>query len=691
MADIEKNININVTTNADQAASSVDKLGKALDTASTSSAEFGQAALDNGGVMGVLNELTGGFAGTVKDAIEAIQFLTAKKKLDTASTAANVAATEASTVATVSDNTARQLAIINKGKELVSTVAVKTAQLAAAAATKVVTAAQWLWNAAIAANPLVALVVAVAAAGVAIYKLTSFLMSNSEANDKAMAAAKAAEKQIAAQGRAAENSSENLKTHNDHLYNMAKAAGATSEQLRKLKLKHAEEAIELAKKNQIIAKNTYEVEKNALAYLRYNDASDEAIKAQEAVVVKAREALLKQNENLTASYKQRTAVINTNEEEALKEVTDAENKKKEARKKADDDAKAKREKAAEEARKAAEDNKNKLIDIEKRFQQEKLDVEADTDQKKLDLEKKRAIAELDAIKMNESEKTAARLALEADFAAKQKALDDKIAADKKAKDDELKLKNAEDLKALLDSRLLTQQEYAAVETAAEVEALRVKNEAVLIQQEADDIAKAEKFGATEAEIAAIKAFYNQEKTTNDAEAAEATKQIDEKTVEAKKAMLGGISATLNTAADLLGKNTTAGKAMAIAATTIDTFQSSMAAYKGMVAAIPGPGGVIAGAVAAAGAIATGLATVKKIVSVKVPGGGGGGATGGGIAAVPAATAPSMSFVGSSANQIGSTIAANTNEQPPVKAYVVSQDMSTAQQLDRNLISATTVG
>ena len=58
--------------------------------------------------------------------------------------------------------------------------------------------------------------------------------------------------------------------------------------------------------------------------------------------------------------------------------------------------------------------------------------------------------------------------------------------------------------------------------------------------------------------------------------------------------------------------------------------------------------------------------------------------------VGATTAPSVSFVSSSENQLATSISNQNSQQAPIKAYVVSKDMSTAQELDRNLITTTTI-
>jgi hypothetical protein len=63
------------------------------------------------------------------------------------------------------------------------------------------------------------------------------------------------------------------------------------------------------------------------------------------------------------------------------------------------------------------------------------------------------------------------------------------------------------------------------------------------------------------------------------------------------------------------------------------------------------------------------------------GGGGGGAS----------AAPQVGFQASRENQIATTIATNTNEQPPVKAYVVTSEVTTGQALDRNKIEENSFG
>ena len=145
-------------------------------------------------------------------------------------------------------------------------------------------------------------------------------------------------------------------------------------------------------------------------------------------------------------------------------------------------------------------------------------------------------------------------------------------------------------------------------------------------------------------------------------------------------------AALNIAAGLVDQGSDAAKAVAVAQTTIDTYQSATAAYKA-VAGIPivGPGLAIA---AAAAAIAAGIMNVNKIVSTKVPkmNDAASASAGGGIditpPSMPALSLPTFNLGGGAnpTSQIADTLAAASMK--PVRAYVVSSDITSQQALDR---------
>ncbi len=134
------------------------------------------------------------------------------------------------------------------------------------------------------------------------------------------------------------------------------------------------------------------------------------------------------------------------------------------------------------------------------------------------------------------------------------------------------------------------------------------------------------------------------------------------------------------AANLAGKNSALGKAFAIAGATIDTYRGALAAFTGMTSSIPGPVGIALGIAAAAAAVANGLATVKQIISVKIPGGADAGAGGAisnpvsnSVAAPVAPTQQGTSIDQNSINGIGNAVSG--------RSYVLSQDVTHDQ--DRN--------
>lgn len=165
----------------------------------------------------------------------------------------------------------------------------------------------------------------------------------------------------------------------------------------------------------------------------------------------------------------------------------------------------------------------------------------------------------------------------------------------------------------------------------------------------------------------------------------ATIQIDQIETKSKAQMVSDISSLLSTASSLAGKETAAGKALAIASTTISTYSAAQGAYESQMTL--SPDSPIRAQIAYAAAIAKGLANVKSIMAVKVPNGGG---SGGG--ATPADTGRTFDFnlVGSTGqNQLAQGIAGQFGQ--PVQAYVVSSNITSQQQLDSQIQSSATLG
>jgi len=185
--------------------------------------------------------------------------------------------------------------------------------------------------------------------------------------------------------------------------------------------------------------------------------------------------------------------------------------------------------------------------------------------------------------------------------------------------------------------------------------------------------------------------FQKEKEDDEKANADAIIEIDKRKAAAREAYLSAGSTALKNAAAIAGEATDTGKALAVAAATIDTYQSAVSSYKSL-AGIPVVGPAL-GFAAAGVAVAAGLMNVKKILAVKTPkGGGGGGAPSdpGRGAAIGGATAPQFNVVGSTGvNQLAGAI--GNREAAPVQAYVISQNVTTAQSLQRNLIQSATLG
>jgi len=175
---------------------------------------------------------------------------------------------------------------------------------------------------------------------------------------------------------------------------------------------------------------------------------------------------------------------------------------------------------------------------------------------------------------------------------------------------------------------------------------------------------------------------------DDKKISDAAIKIAELEEEAKRTSLEGYAGAINSLSNTIGQETAAGKGLAVASSLINTY----AAITGQLKTAAGsPGGAIPG-YAIAQAIATGVAgfaAVKKIVAVQVPGGGGSGSSQTG--SLPTApTPPAFNVVGASGEtQLADAIGSQT--QRPARAYVVSNDVTTAQEMDRNIIEGASIG
>lgn len=155
----------------------------------------------------------------------------------------------------------------------------------------------------------------------------------------------------------------------------------------------------------------------------------------------------------------------------------------------------------------------------------------------------------------------------------------------------------------------------------------------------------------------------------------------------KKQQLTSMGDTFGQVASILGKKSAAGKAAAIAAATINTYQGISEVW-GNESVLPEPFATIQKVVSSATTLAAGLKTVQQIKATPKPKGVTGGSGGGG--ATPTFTPPAFNIVGASgSSQLAEAI--GSQAQQPTRAYVVSDDVTTSQALERNIVDGATIG
>ena len=234
--------------------------------------------------------------------------------------------------------------------------------------------------------------------------------------------------------------------------------------------------------------------------------------------------------------------------------------------------------------------------------------------------------------------------------------------------DEAKEKIAEDIE-IEDERIAAIQKLIDFQILTAVEKLQRDRDTA--------IAELELLNATEEEKQKVRDHYAQQEV-----------ELSELTTTQK---LNLAADALGNIATIAGEESKVGKAAAIAQATISTYLGAQEAFSSL-AGIPVVGPAL-GALAAGAAIVSGIATVKKIASTKTPSGSSGG--GASISApqrttTSASAPPAFNVVGASeTNQLAQSI--GQDEKQPLKAFVVSNDVTDAQALDRNIVENASIG
>ncbi len=122
------------------------------------------------------------------------------------------------------------------------------------------------------------------------------------------------------------------------------------------------------------------------------------------------------------------------------------------------------------------------------------------------------------------------------------------------------------------------------------------------------------------------------------------------------------------------------KAADIAGATVDTIKGGISALTGMISSIPGPVGIILGAVAAAGVVASGIANIAKIKKQKFQGGGGGAS----------ASKPSIPNLSTASQNVATPPTPDIPEfggeaeNEPVQAYVVATEVQDSNEASQKI-------
>lgn len=159
--------------------------------------------------------------------------------------------------------------------------------------------------------------------------------------------------------------------------------------------------------------------------------------------------------------------------------------------------------------------------------------------------------------------------------------------------------------------------------------------------------------------------------------------IAEVEAQGKRELLNQVGNALGAFSDLVGRETETGKALAITSTLISTYSTAQKAFESQFSPISDVTSPVRGALAAAAAVARGLANVRAIES-------GGKSRPQSTKQTVSVEAPDFNVVGASPeSQLAQSVA--SQQAKPVKAFVVGKEITNQQELDRNIVTTAGLG
>ena len=450
------------------------------------------------------------------------------------------------------------------------------------------TVATWSFNAALLANPAVAIAAAIVALGAGIYAYIKIVGDASKEEERLKVASLQLSVAIDQQAKAFENNSKYLSAQNAHKIALLKASGASEAQIYKETKALAEQELQLAKNYRaeavILEQRAYDNLQNAK-----NNGSLEATKSADEAFQKAKENLEKAKQTVSAGYDGLIKLQQDHEVAKVQAQTDADN----------------------EARKKAQQQHDTLLQQQKDANKKRLEEEAAFRLKMIEL--------ADANETAEVEKRIANTEVQSEQIAKEE--EDKVAADQKKIDD-----NNAFFAYQADQAIKRNEE----EKARDLAMSQFKEE--IGNRSKDNAEKLLAFAAS----GAIK-----------------NKQIQKAAIITESGV--NIGKTVSNTATAIGQDLKLGFPANIAPIALDV-------------------GVGAASIAS---ILSGTKTALQAVG----GGSAPSASAGGVPA-PSRNVAQVGFQGSSENQISNAIAKQQKDQPPIQAFVVSQSVTDAQELQR---------
>lgn len=518
------------------------------------------------------------------------------------------------------------------------------------AGTKLAAAAQKAWNLVMAANPIMLMVTAIAALVAGLVVLFSWMKKNNEEQEE--------------RNRLMNDYiilSEEMRIQDEFALRMARAKGASEEELFALKKKNIQVEMEFNRQ-----------EMKRLSGIR--DRSDEEQKLLEETVAKSITLAeqLQKNDMDYAVWQAEQAKKQEDEKEKArqKEIEDQKAKNQKLR----DEQLAADKKAKEEAEKLRQDELKAIDAINEAIRQKQLS--------ELDKLAEKYQAEKALFEKHQKDVTQ----LTADY---EQQRSDILAAMQQAEHE----RQMESMRQRNEATLANIDEYWMQVSIRDTEA-RTNGE--ITEREFNSRQYASNIAHLESLLESQTLSADQELQVT-MQLAQAKKQIADAELQHRRGIVSAIGALADVAADIAGRETAAGKGLAIAAATISTWQAAQQGYLSAFLPVPTVASPALGALNVATALAVGFKNIKQIVNTKVPGraGGGGGAPsgGGGTPTVPSAprvpSAPNIPQALQPTRNVQTQTEIDLQRQP-LRAYVVETELRGVQDRAQRTEAETTI-